>query len=204
MRAMKASQAPQEAKALEAFAQSHHLDYYDLGAVSVRGRIAGHEIEIDLRDGYAPGYLSDMLQFFLGFLGHGILHLFVKAQLATGPSLDIAIGIKGALPRGLLLIREDYTSGVARMHGPERSRIPEFHIEVAEPDENGDAVLAFLDGPRRDALAKLLADGTAQLRQAKVHYACLAPRAPEAIASKMNELVALVSTVDPKPAGEQS
>jgi hypothetical protein len=204
MRAIKASQAPQAAKALELFAQSRHLDYYDLREVSVRGRIAGREVEIGLRDGYAPGYLSDTLQFFLGFLRGWLIHLLVKAEMATGPSLDVVILIKGQLPTGLRLIREDYSSGVDRISRGDRSKTPELHIEVEEPDENGDGVLAFLNETRRDALSKLLADGTAQMRGAKVHYACRAPETAEAVAKKVDELIALVAVLDPGPQGSPS
>ncbi len=106
------------------------------------------------------------------------------------------IGLKGELPRGLRLIREDYSSGVRRMKSGDRSQVPELHIEVDEPEENGDAVLAYLDDTRRDALSKLLADGTAQVRGGKVHYACPAPNTPEAVAAKVLSLVALATSLD--------
>ncbi|MBI5544797.1 MAG: hypothetical protein HY901_12985 [Deltaproteobacteria bacterium] len=197
MRAIKARKAPLEAKALEVFAGTHRLDYYDLREVSVRGRIEGHAVEMSLNESCLPGYVTDTLQLILGLLHHMLGHHFLKTQVANGPTLHVAVEMRGSLPPGLRLIREDYSSGVSRLNGGDSTKLPELHIEVDEPDTNGDGVLAYLTPERRDSLSKLLANGTGQLRGNTFRYACNAPPDAQAVDRKVAELVSLVRALGP-------
>ena len=194
MKHLKGRQAPEETRALEVFAQRHHLDFYDLREISVRGRLEGRQVQIDLWDGCAPAFVSETAQFFQAFraaFGHG-----TESVLIDGPCLHFELQVKGKLPLGLLLIREDSGSGARRLKAG-GAQVPELHVEVDEPDLNGDGVLLFLDGARRDALSKLLANGTGQMRQDRLHWACAAPRAPEAISASFADLVSWARALDP-------